>query len=133
MGKKHQAVDTFCEVAGVDSSQEFEAVHATDDVELPDERLQKETANDSTLCHLKKTIQDGWPERRHDAPADTRPYFDFRDELVAENGVLFRSQRCIIPTTLRKEVSKNILSTHMGVGSTIRCARDHVFGQVSLN
>ena len=36
---KHQAVDTFCEVAGVDSSQEFEAVHATDDVEMPRHKL----------------------------------------------------------------------------------------------
>ena len=66
--EKHQAVDTLCEVAGVSSSQEFEAVHATADVELPEaqiERLEKETENDSTPCRLKKTIQDGWPERSH--------------------------------------------------------------------
>ena len=60
-------------------------------------------------------------------PADIRPYFDFRDELVEENGVLFRSQRCVTPTTLRKEVVKIILSTQMAVASTIRYASDHVF------
>ena len=44
----------------------------------------EKNTNDSTLRRLKKTIQDRWPERRHHAPADIRPYFDFRDELVEE-------------------------------------------------
>ena len=58
---------------------------------------------------------------------DIRPYFNWRDELTEEKGIVFKGSRCVIPTVMRKEVLGKIHSAHMGLESCLRRAREAVF------
>jgi len=58
------------------------------------------TTEDESLQILKDTILCGWPHKREDTPSLAKPYFDIRDELTVQVGILFRGERAIIPKTL---------------------------------
>ena len=38
-----------------------------------------------------------------------------RDELTVENGIIFRGQRCVVPSSLRREVVEKLHTAHMGI------------------
>jgi len=58
------------------------------------------TTEDESLQILKDTILCGWPHKCEDTPSLAKPYFDIRDELTVQVGILFRGERAIIPKTL---------------------------------
>ena len=49
------------------------------------------------------------------------------DELVVDHGIVFRSNRCVIPHSLRHEVLQKVHESHMGAEGCIRRARESVF------
>ena len=52
---------------------------------------------DPELCMLRDTITEGWPELRHDCPSILQPYWNYRDELAVEDGLLLKGTKLIIP------------------------------------
>jgi hypothetical protein len=74
------------------------------------------TTEDESLQILKDTILCGWPHKREDTPSLAKPYFDIRDELTVQDGILFRGERAIIPKTLRSDMMQRIHSSHIGIG-----------------
>ena len=48
------------------------------------EELRDETDRDHSLCLLKNTIIQGWPETIKEVPTEIRYYWSFRDELGVE-------------------------------------------------
>ena len=62
--------------------------------------IQEATQCDPTLQALKKVILDGCPDLKDNLPSELPPYFSFRDELAAQDGIIFKGLRCIIPATL---------------------------------
>ena len=52
------------------------------------------------------------------------PYHPFRDELVEQNGVIFKGERLIVPPTMRHSMIERLHSNHAGVQATLRRARD---------
>ncbi|KAK3708089.1 hypothetical protein QZH41_006918 [Actinostola sp. cb2023] len=89
--------------------------------------LQKCTGQDPVLQTLKDTVLAGWPERREQAPEHISDYWNYRDEITVHNGVLFKSQRVIIPRVMRANTLSRIHSSHLGAESCLRKARDIVF------
>ncbi len=76
---------------------------------------------------LKTVVLEGWPDCREETPIVIRGYWAIRDEISVQDGVLFRSQRVIIPKTLRPEMLRRIHYSHIGGEACYRQARDTLF------
>ena len=102
---------------------ELEEINPLNTIKISSERLsqlQKATEQDPVMQTLKTTILTGWPEQREEVPIHIREFWNFRDQLSLYNGVLFKSQRLIIPKALRLEVISRIHSSHFGIESCLR-------------
>ena len=91
------------------------------------EQLQTCTAQDPVLLTLKTTVITGWPEVKEQVPIPIRDYWLYRDKISVHNGVLFKNHRVIILKLLREEIMSRIHSSHLGIESCLRKARDVVF------
>ncbi|GFR71011.1 retrotransposable element Tf2 155 kDa protein type 1 [Elysia marginata] len=89
-------------------------------------RIKDATSTDSELNALKETIYNGWPEKLQDTPLLCRPYWNFRDEICMEDGILMKSSRIIIPKAMRPEILKTLHQPHMGIEKTKLRAREAV-------
>ena len=108
----------------------LEKLDATVDITLPPSRLARlkhETAQDKTLQALAEVIKVGWPADKRDIALDVRAYHNVRDELTVENGIIFRGQRCVVPSSLRREVVEKLHTAHMGIDACLRRARECVY------
>ncbi len=54
------------------------------------EEIRKESLRDSTMQTLHKVIRSGWPETKSDLPLDVTPYFNVRNELYVQDGIVFK-------------------------------------------
>ena len=58
---------------------------------ISDQRLAgviEHTQRDPVMQQFIEVILVGWPHEKRHVPMDFRAYFDFRDELVTENGLV---------------------------------------------
>ena len=114
-------------------SLELEEINPLDTVKITSERLaqlQKATEQDPVLQTLKSTILVGWPDTREQVPISIRDYWNFCVDLSLHNGILFKSQRVIIPRAVRPEVISRLHSSHLGIKTCLRKARDRVYWPV---
>ena len=51
-------------------------------------------------------IQHGWPENKSTLPLLASPYFDMRDELSAQDGLIFKGERVVVPKAARSGLQK---------------------------
>lgn len=93
---------------------------------LPQE-ICKESLRDSAMQALQKVIQSRRPETKNNLPHDVTPYFNDRDELSAQDGIVFKGDRCGVPKSLRPEVPSRIHRSHIGVEGRLRCPRESVY------
>ncbi|XP_062601076.1 uncharacterized protein K02A2.6-like [Saccostrea cucullata] len=89
--------------------------------------IRKHSYQDESLQVLMDVILHGWPQKREEVPHLARPYFDFRDELSVQDGILFRGERAIIPEAIRLDMMQRIHSSHLGIGGCLRRAKEYVF------
>ena len=91
-----------------------------------DEMLQ-ETNKDEELQSLKQYISTGWPAKRSQIPVSLHPYWNFRDELTVESGILMKNSKILIPETLKQKYLKQIHQGHQGIEACRSRAREFVF------
>ena len=72
--------------------------------DLSTERIKTATQGDEELQAIINAINTGWQEK-NDRLA---PYWDIRDELIQENGVIYKGQAVVIPECLRTEFIKKM-------------------------
>ena len=96
-----------------------------------DEVLQ-ETLKDKELQSLKHYISTGWPSKRSQIPTILHPYWNFRDELTIESGILMKNSKILIPETLKQKYLRQIHQGHQGIEACRSRAREFVFW-VKLN
>ena len=89
--------------------------------------IRDETLKDETLIELKTTIISGWPVSKVNLPAKLTPYYDYRDELSVQDGVILRGERIVIPRAVQPEMKRRIHSGHLGINSCLRRARELLF------
>ena len=65
--------------------------------------FKERTSSDDKLQILISTVLEGWPSTLDKVPAEFKPYFQFEDEITAQNSLLFRGERLIAPAKLRKK------------------------------
>ena len=91
-----------------------------------DEVLQ-ETNKDKELQSLKHYISTGWPVKRSQIPVSLHPYWNYRDELTIEKGILMKNSKVLIPETLRQKYLMQIHQGHQGIEACRSRAREFVF------
>ena len=91
-----------------------------------DEVLQ-ETSKDKELQSLKHYISTGWPMKRSQIPVFLHPYWNYRDELTIESGILMKNSKVLIPETLKQKYLIQIHQGHQGIEACRSRAREFVF------
>ena len=90
-------------------------------------QIQEATRNDGQLQTLTNVIRTGWPENRQDCPKSVTEYWNHRDELSSANDIVFKGQKLVIPTAMRKDMIKAVHIGHFGVEKSVGRARDIMF------
>jgi len=90
--------------------------------------IQRETAKDPILQVLAETINKGWPETRSSCPTVIADFWNYRDELCVENGMILKgTNKLVIPKSLQQEVLSQIHYAHLGIEKCRLRARTSVF------
>ena len=112
--------------SGVQIESEFETINMMNYLPISEGRLlqiQRETEQDESLQVLKAVIQHGWPENKSTLPLLASPYFDTRDELSVQDGLIFKGERVVVPKAARSALLKSIHNSHLGVNGCLNRAR----------
>ena len=91
------------------------------------EEIRDETSKDETLCHLKDVVYHGWPELFQDCPHDLKDYWNYREDLSVENGLVLKGHRLIVPESLRTQMLSLVHQGHMGTEKCLLRAKDCMF------
>ncbi|CAB4009413.1 Hypothetical predicted protein [Paramuricea clavata] len=82
-------------------------------------QIQRETENDESLQVLKAVIQQGWPEQKSALPNIISPYYNMRDEMSVQNGLIFKGERVVVPRAIRSDLMKRVHNAHLGVNGCL--------------
>lgn len=66
-------------------------------------RKLKESSNDSVISALREQIFIGWPDKAKDMPKILKPHWSFKDKLSAEDLLVLKEDRILIPSNMRSE------------------------------
>ncbi|PFX17897.1 Retrovirus-related Pol polyprotein from transposon 17.6 [Stylophora pistillata] len=61
------------------------------------DEIRHHTSQDNVLSHLKDVIHQGWPEYPNECPASLKEFWNFREDLSVENGLILKGHRLLIP------------------------------------
>ena len=96
--------------------------------------LREETSRDEELKILIQFITHGWPDSRKEASKLDNSkkrifdlYWNSRDELTYEKGIIYKGHRVVIPAAERHNTMKSLHQSHIGIEGTLRRARDTVY------
>ena len=64
-------------------------------------RIKDATLNNETMQELMHTINKGWPHDKLFVPPSILPYYNLRDELAIQDGVIVQGDRVVIPSAVR--------------------------------
>ena len=84
---------------------------------------------DTVYSRLKEQIKIGWPDKPTGVPEELREYFPFCDELSVENDFVFKGSRLLVPAAARSDIISKSHSSHIGINSCIRRAREVVLAE----
>ena len=91
------------------------------------QQIQDATREDAHMQALIEVIESGWPEIRQKCPQIVLEYWNHRDELSCENGIIFKGQKLVIPASMRDEMTKAVHVGHFGIDKSVGRARDIMF------
>ena len=69
-------------------------------------------------------IKQGWPDSRACVPLKLQEYFPFREELSIQNGVVFKGERIIVPSSLTQHIMDKVHASDLGVQGCLRRAKE---------
>ncbi|XP_037958998.1 uncharacterized protein K02A2.6-like [Teleopsis dalmanni] len=91
------------------------------------QKIKQTTAKDGVMKSLINIIKKGWPEQKHYVPEEIKQYWDFRDELIVNDEIVFKGNRVCIPKDIRSDILQKLHLPHLGIESTLKLARETVF------
>ncbi len=92
-----------------------------------DNALRHATTSDTSLNKLYELIVTGWPENRNEVPESVRQYWNFRDELSVQNGLIYKGEATLVPQAMITDILEKIHLNHSGAESAIRMAKEVLF------
>ena len=76
------------------------------------------TNKDDTLVLLRHTVNNGWPMSVKEVPEEIQLYWNLREQITIENGMLLKNTRTIILQALQLELVQKI---HKGCLGLVNC------------
>ena len=76
---------------------------------------------------MYQLTQQGWPHQRRHVPRLARRYWDFRDELSTDDGMLLKGPRLIIPGELQEEYLSRLHEDHLSANKVQENAKQHMY------
>ena len=77
------------------------------------EKLKDSMHRDPILATVYQLTQQGWLHQKRHVPCLARRYWDFRDELSTDDGMLLKGPRLIIPGELQEEYLSRLHEGHL--------------------
>ncbi|XP_064469299.1 uncharacterized protein K02A2.6-like [Ornithodoros turicata] len=114
----------------MDETDEMLQVNTLQELPIAERRLQlirEATKTDEQLQLLSKYADSGWPVHRGQVPSLTVEFWPHREDIHMEDGIVLRSDRVVIPFSMRKSVLKHLHAAHVGKEKMKRRARCTVF------
>ena len=91
------------------------------------EKLKDSTQRDPILATVYQLTQQGWPDQRRHVPRPGRRYWDFRDKLSTDDGMLLKGPRLIIPGELQEEYLSRLHEGHLSANKVLENAKHHMY------
>ena len=91
------------------------------------DRLQVIALSDENYKSLIDNVQNGFPAARDKADASVAPYWNIRNELSVDDGIVLYGPRIVIPKSARREVLDSLHDSHQGIDRTKSRARQSVY------
>ena len=113
-----------------DVEKEIEEINMVDYVSVSAKcltELQTATKSDKQLCRLMKIIISGWCDDKKSMREDLNSYYTFREEILVQDGLIFKGDRIEVPTGMQTEIKERLDSSHVGVQGCLRRARETVY------
>ena len=90
-------------------------------------KLKDTTREDPILGTVYQLTQQGWPHQRRHTPRMARAYWDFRDQLSTDKGLLLMGPRIVIPSCLWEEYLQRLHQGHLSATKVQQNARQHLY------
>ena len=103
------------------------SVHPQDTFSRKLDQLRKSTVQDNQLTRLSRYINTGFPCDKKNLLTDLQEFWNFRDTLSIENGLITCGSRIIVPHEMRVEMLQYIHEGHQGKERCLLRARNTVF------
>lgn len=91
------------------------------------QQIKQCTTADATLQSLKNTIMTGWPLTKEEVPVCIREYWNYKEELTVQDGILYKGMKVIVPAFMRPQIIARAHSSHLGPDACVRRAHDVLF------
>ena len=91
------------------------------------EALAVEYEEDTDMCALKDVIMSGWPKEQTNCSECVQPYWNYRDEMTVQNGLILKGTRIVIPKKMKMNILERLHTGHLGQEKCKRRARATVF------
>lgn len=85
------------------------------------------TNNNTVLSKLREYALTSWPDKKHEVPEAIRPYWSYQEEIHAQDGLLFRSNKVIVPSSMKAEILALLHVAHPGADKMQARARSAMF------
>ena len=91
------------------------------------EKLKDSIQRDPILRAVYQLTQQGWPHQWRHVPCVTRRYWDFRDELATNNGLLLKGPRLVVPHELQEEYLHRLYEGHLSAKKVQDNTKEHMY------
>ena len=91
------------------------------------EKLKDSIQRDPILGTVYQLTQQGLPHQQRHVPRLARRYWDFRDELSTDDGLLLKGLKLIIPRELQEEYLHHLHEGHLSANKVQENAREHMY------
>jgi transposase InsO family protein len=88
--------------------------------------IKEALSRDEVLQEVMEYSQGSWPDKRR-VSAAARRFYQFKDELFVQEGVLLRGHRLVIPGCLHERMLAKLHEGHQGIVKCSRRARETVW------
>ena len=102
-------------------------IHPQDTFSKKLHQLRKSTVQDNQLTGPSCYINTGFPCDKKNLLTDLQEFWDYRDTLSIENGLITCGNRIIVPKDMRAEMLQYIHKGHQGKERCLLWARNTVF------
>ena len=91
-------------------SRAYQEIEPSDNLISTDrlKQLQVETQKDPVLQRLKNVILNSWPRYKANLHPTVQVYWDYQEELIVHNELIFNCDTVVIPTVLREDMLKAV-------------------------